>query len=70
VSSINIRESAGATGRIGSWKVLNADNSAVLATGSGAGVIGFPKTSLSKITFQITGSNGTPQVAEFETYGG
>ncbi|NUP36099.1 MAG: pectate lyase [Streptomyces sp.] len=70
VSSINIRESAGATGRIGSWKVLNADNSAVLATGSGAGVISFPKTSLSKITFQITGSNGTPQVAEFETYGG
>ncbi|PWI17919.1 pectate lyase [Streptomyces sp. Act143] len=68
VSSINIREAAGATGAIGTWRVLNAGTGAVLASGSGAGVITFPKTSLTKITFEITGATGTPRVAEFETY--
>jgi hypothetical protein len=48
--------------------VVNADNGAVLATGSGAGVISFARTSLNKITFEITSSNGTPRVAEYETY--
>ncbi|MBD0424517.1 polysaccharide lyase family 1 protein [Streptomyces sp. TRM S81-3] len=70
VSKINIREAAGATGRIGSWRVVNADTGAVLTSGSGAGVITFPSTSLRKITFEITSSNGTPRVAEFETYAG
>ncbi|MFI2433343.1 polysaccharide lyase family 1 protein [Streptomyces sp. NPDC018693] len=68
VSTINIRETSGAAGRIGSWRVVNHDTGAVLTSGSGAGVITFPRTSLSKITFEITGSNGTPQIAEFETY--
>src|SRR5690606_31254285 len=70
VSSINIREASGAEGNIGSWQVVNHDTDQVLATGSGAGVIDIPTTSLRKINFEITGSNGTPRVAEFETYAG
>ncbi|GAA3561568.1 pectate lyase family protein [Streptomyces osmaniensis] len=68
VSSVAIREAVGSTGVIGSWRLLNADTGAVLATGSGAGVVTFPQTSLKKITFEITGATGTPKVAEFETY--
>ncbi|MFD3623536.1 polysaccharide lyase family 1 protein [Streptomyces sp. NPDC058698] len=68
VSKINIREASGATGAIGSYRVINHDTGAVLASGSGAGVIGFPATSLKKITFEITSASGTPRVAEFETY--
>jgi pectate lyase len=70
VSRINIREAAGAIGNIGAWRVINADNGAVLATGSQAGVITFPQTSLRKITFDITSSTASPRVAEFETYTG
>ncbi|MDQ0846810.1 polysaccharide lyase family 1 protein [Streptomyces sp. V1I6] len=70
VSQINIREASGSAGGIGSWRVVNHDTGAVLASGSGAGVITFPRTSLQKITFEITGSTGTPRVAEFETYAG
>jgi hypothetical protein len=68
VSSINIREASGSAGTIGSWQVINADTGAVLKSGSGAGVIAFASTSLKKVTFRITGSSGTPKVAEFETY--
>ncbi|MFD0434928.1 pectate lyase family protein [Streptomyces chartreusis] len=68
VSSVAIREATGSTGVIGSWRLLNADTGAVLTTGSGAGVVTFPQTSLKKITFEITGATGTPKVAEFETY--
>ncbi|MFI8092538.1 polysaccharide lyase family 1 protein [Streptomyces sp. NPDC086080] len=68
VSKINIREASGATGAIGSYRVINHDTGAVLASGSGAGVISFSATSLKKITFEITGSSGTPRIAEFETY--
>ncbi|WP_326558470.1 pectate lyase family protein [Micromonospora sp. NBC_01796] len=70
VSRINIREASGAVGYIGSWQVINHGTGAVLTSGSGAGVITFPSTSLSKITFRITSSTGTPRVAEFETYAG
>ncbi|MFC7882892.1 polysaccharide lyase family 1 protein [Streptomyces sp. NPDC057376] len=70
VSKINIREAAGSEGTIGSYRVVNHDTGAVLASGSGAGVITFPAVSLEKITFQITGASGTPKVAEFETYAG
>jgi len=70
VSKINIREAAGSAGAIGSWQVIDHDNGAVLASGSGAGVIAFAPTSLTKITFKITSSTGTPRVAEFETYSG
>ncbi|MFE9740083.1 polysaccharide lyase family 1 protein [Streptomyces sp. NPDC006477] len=70
VSSLAIREAAGATGAIGSWRVLNGDTGAVLTSGTGAGVITVPRTSLSKITFEIVSATGTPRVAEFETYGG
>ncbi|GHJ02970.1 pectate lyase [Streptomyces olivaceus] len=70
VSKINIREAAGSAGTIGSYRVLNHDSGAVLASGSGAGVIGFQAVSLKKITFEITGASGTPRIAEFETYAG
>ncbi|WP_329112507.1 pectate lyase family protein [Streptomyces sp. NBC_01353] len=70
VSAITIREASGSVGAIGSWRVVNGDTGAVLASGSGAGAISFPRTSLSKVTFEITGSTGTPTVAEFETYAG
>ncbi|MEU9830981.1 pectate lyase [Streptosporangium sp. NPDC048047] len=70
VSRINIREAAGSVGAIRTWRVLNGDTGAVLTSGSGAGVITFPRTSLRKLTFEITGSTGTPKVAEYETYAG
>ncbi|WNE94187.1 pectate lyase [Streptomyces luomodiensis] len=70
VSKINIVETSASAGRIGPWRVVNADTGAVLTSGSGAGVITFPQTSLRKITFEITGSSGTPQIAEYETYAG
>ncbi len=70
VSSINIREAAGAEGNIGSWRVVDHDSGDVLTSGSGAGVITFAPTSLRKIDFEVTSSNGTPRVAEFETYAG
>ncbi|WP_327589849.1 polysaccharide lyase family 1 protein [Nonomuraea sp. NBC_00507] len=68
VSRIIIREASGSAGAIGSWQVTNGGTGAVLASGSGAGAITFVPTSLSKITFKITSSTGTPRVAEFETY--
>lgn len=68
VSAVNIREAAGATGLIGSWQVVNNDTGAVLASGSGAGRITFPSTSMTKINFVITSASGTPRIAEFETY--
>ncbi|MEV4476731.1 pectate lyase [Nonomuraea sp. NPDC049504] len=68
VGRVVIREASGATGAIGSWQLLNADNGAVLKSGTGAGTISFTPTSLKKVTFRITGSNGTPRVAEYETY--
>ena len=68
VSTVTIRETSGAKGRIGAWKLVNGDTGAVLKTGSGAGVISFSSTSLKKITFQISSASSTPRVAEFETY--
>lgn len=70
VSMINIREASGSEGNIGSWQLYDHDTGAVLATGSGAGLITFASTSLRKISFEITSSTGSPQVAEFETYAG
>ncbi|MFJ7771495.1 polysaccharide lyase family 1 protein [Streptomyces sp. NPDC097107] len=70
VSKVVIREASGSEGAIRSWRVVNHDTGSVLASGSGAGTIGFAATSLKKVTFEITGSSGTPKVAEFETYAG
>ncbi|MFJ9112435.1 polysaccharide lyase family 1 protein [Streptomyces sp. NPDC102283] len=70
VSSVVIREAAGSTGAIKAWRLLNGDTGAVLTSGEGAGAISFPRTSLRKVTFEITGSTGTPRIAEFETYAG
>jgi pectate lyase len=66
VSRIAIREASGSA--IGSWQVINHGTGAVLASGSGAGVISFGATALTKITFRITSSSAAPKVAEFETY--
>ncbi|THV42057.1 pectate lyase family protein [Glycomyces buryatensis] len=68
VSKVVIREPTGTTGSIGSWRLVNNGNGAVLASGTGAGTITFSATSLTKINFEITSSNGTPKIAEFETY--
>ncbi|MET7396500.1 pectate lyase [Dactylosporangium sp. NPDC005572] len=68
ISRINIREASGSTGVIRNWRVLNGDTGAVLASGTGAGVITFTRTSMKKVTFEITSATGTPKVAEFETY--
>jgi pectate lyase len=68
VSRAVVRESAGSEGAVTAWRLLNHDTGAVLASGSRAGAVTFARTSLSKITFEITGSTGTPRVAEFETY--
>ncbi|AOS61647.1 pectate lyase family protein [Actinoalloteichus hymeniacidonis] len=68
VSTVNIREAAGAEGNIRNWEVVNHDTGAVLVSGSGAGVTTFAATSLRKISIHITGSNGTPRVAEIETF--
>ncbi|KAB1128796.1 pectate lyase, partial [Micromonospora sp. AMSO12t] len=68
VARVVIREPSGTQGSIGSWQLVNNGTGAVLASGSGAGVITFTATSLTKITFRITGSSGAPKVAEFETY--
>ncbi|MEU7920849.1 polysaccharide lyase family 1 protein [Micromonospora zamorensis] len=68
VSRVIIREPSGTQGSIGSWQLVNHDTGAVLASGSGAGSISFSATSLSKITFKINSSSGTPRVGEFETY--
>ncbi|BFO20935.1 hypothetical protein SHKM778_73230 [Streptomyces sp. KM77-8] len=67
VSKVTIRLASG-SGTIGSYRVLNNDTGAVLASGSGAGTIGFSSTSLKKVTFEITSASGTPRIAEFETY--
>jgi hypothetical protein len=68
VSSAIIRQASGG-GSIGSWRVLNADNSAVLASGSGSpSTIAFSSTSLKKLTFEIISASGAPRIAEFETY--
>ncbi|MGW6246846.1 pectate lyase family protein [Streptomyces roseolus] len=65
--SVRIREASGA-GTVTGWRLLNADTGAVLATGGAAGTVSLPATSLSKVTFEITGATGTPRIAEFETY--
>ncbi|MFI5654805.1 polysaccharide lyase family 1 protein [Streptomyces anulatus] len=70
VSTVVIREAADSTGAIKAWRLLNGDTGAELTSGEGAGAISFPRTSLRKITFEITGSTGTPRIAEFETYAG
>jgi pectate lyase len=68
MGTVVIREPSGFTGRIGTWRLVNNGNGAVLATGTGAGTISFTPVSLTKINFEITGSSATPAVAEFETY--
>lgn len=70
VSKAAVREAAGSEGAIRSYRLVDHGTGAVLATGSGAGVISFPAVSLTKVTFEITGASGTPKVAEFETYAG
>ncbi|MGC4811074.1 pectate lyase family protein [Micromonospora sp. DT228] len=68
VSRVVIREPSGTQGSIGAWQLVNNDNGAVLAAGSGAGSITFSSTALTKINFRINSSSGTPRVGEFETY--
>ncbi|MFI5933809.1 pectate lyase [Actinoplanes sp. NPDC051494] len=70
VSSAVITQASGG-GSINSWRVLNADTSGVLASGSGSpGTITFASTSLKKLTFEISSASAAPRIAEFETYAG
>ncbi|MHC8423097.1 pectate lyase family protein [Streptomyces sp. NB004] len=70
VSKVRVREAAGSEGAIRSYRLVDHGTGRVLATGTGAGVAGFPAVSLTKLTLEITGASGTPKVAEFETYAG
>jgi pectate lyase len=68
VSSAVIKQASGG-GSISSWRLLNADNGAVLASGSGnPSSISFSSTSLKKLTLDITAASSAPRIAEFETY--
>ncbi|WP_212999638.1 pectate lyase [Winogradskya consettensis] len=70
VSSAVITQASGG-GTISSWRLLNADTSAVLKSGSGSpGTVTFTSTSLKKITFEISAASSAPRIAEFETYAG
>src|SRR4051812_11104313 len=70
VSQAVIRQASGG-GSISAWRLLNADNGAVLASGSGSpSTISFSSTSLKKLTLDITNASSAPRIAEFETYGG
>jgi hypothetical protein len=68
VDTVHIREAAGAEGNIDNWQLVNNDTGAVLASGTGAGVISFTAVATTKINFVITSASGTPRVAEFEVY--
>ncbi|WP_433046410.1 pectate lyase family protein [Dactylosporangium sp. CS-033363] len=68
ISRVTIREASGATGNIRNWRLLNADTGAVLASGTGIGTVTFTRTSLKKVTLDITSATAAPRVAEFETY--
>lgn len=68
VSSAVIVQASGG-GSINSWRLLNHDNGAVLASGSGSpGTINFSSVSLKKITLDITSASSAPRIAEFQTY--
>ena len=70
VGSVVIREASGSVGTIRSWQLVNNDTGATLASGtSGIGTVSFTPVSLKKINLEILAANGTPAVAEFETYG-
>ncbi|MEU4625613.1 pectate lyase [Actinoplanes sp. NPDC023801] len=66
VSRVVIVPAAGSS--IGAYQLVNGTTGAVLKSGTGAGAISIPATSLTKLTLRITSSSGTPKVAEFETY--
>jgi pectate lyase len=68
VATAVIRQASGG-GSINAWRLLNYDNGAVLASGSGSpSTISFASTSLKKLTFEITSASSAPRIAEFETY--
>ncbi|MEU4563524.1 pectate lyase [Actinoplanes sp. NPDC023936] len=70
VSSAVVKQASGG-GSISAWRVLNADQGSVLASGSGSpSTVSFAATSLKKLTFEITSASGAPRIAELETYAG
>ncbi|MDA1362026.1 hypothetical protein O1R50_20540 [Glycomyces luteolus] len=68
IDTVNIREASGTAGNIDNWQLVNHATGAVLASGTGAGVISFTAVSTTKVSFVITSASGTPRVAEFEVY--
>jgi hypothetical protein len=70
VSSAVILQASGG-GSISAWRVLNHSTGGVLASGSGSpSTINFSSTSLTKISFEITGASSAPRISEFQTYAG
>ena len=67
LSRVRIREVSGG-GRIRAWQLRNHAGNAVLASGGGVGEIRFGRVTLRKVTLVIFRSDGTPRVAEFETF--
>lgn len=71
VDNVRIVEASGSEGNVTSWELKNHDNGATLASGTTIpDPITFNAVNLSKISFVINGSNGTPRIAEFEVYNG
>lgn len=68
-NTVIIRELNNATT---SWRLVNNDNGAVLASGSSLGnervISGFGSVSASKVNLLIDSANSAPQIAEFEIY--
>ena len=68
-NTVIIRELNNATS---SWRLVNNDNGAVLASGSSLGnervISGFGNISASKVNLMIDSANSAPQIAEFEVY--
>jgi pectate lyase len=68
-NTVIIRELNSATT---SWRLVNNDNGAVLASGSSLGgeriISGFGTISASKVNLMIDSANSAPQIAEFEIY--
>ncbi|WP_196160730.1 pectate trisaccharide-lyase [Reinekea sp. G2M2-21] len=69
INAVRIIEAAGSEGTNAAWTLVNADNGNTLAAGNALpSYIVFEDTSLTKISFVMTSANGTPRIAEFETY--
>lgn len=68
LNTVTIRETPGAAGSIGSWRLVNDTSGMQLATGNGAGTIRFPAQTTNRLSFYIDSSPGVPVVSEIGTF--